>query len=78
MVAWLWDKEDPQLKKANRARAGGEVCCGDSEQWARSIELWQKRLAPRLPDISPDDLALILGSILQPEDVPRRFLLRRG
>jgi len=64
------------LKKGNRARAAGEVCYAGSEQWAKNIERWQKRLAPRLPDIPPDDLALILGSILQPEDVPRRFLLR--
>lgn len=48
-----------------------------SERWARRISFWQKRLAPRLPDIQPDDLALILCSVLRPASVPRRYLLRR-
>ena len=48
-----------------------------SERWARRIRFWQQKLGPRLPDIPPEDLALILGSILRPKSVPRRFLLHR-
>ncbi|MDD5305939.1 MAG: hypothetical protein PHU25_01335 [Deltaproteobacteria bacterium] len=48
-----------------------------AERWARRIRFWQERLAPELPDIPPEDLALILSSILQPRSVPRRWLLRK-
>lgn len=48
-----------------------------AQRWARRVERWQRRLQPRLPDIPPDDLALILASILRPKQVPRRFLLQR-
>jgi hypothetical protein len=48
-----------------------------SQRWARRIRLWQERLAPELPDIPPEDLALILSSILQPRSVPRRWLARK-
>jgi hypothetical protein len=46
-------------------------------RWAARIRYWQKRLAPRLSDIPPEDLALILASLLQPREVPRRWLLRK-
>ena len=46
-------------------------------RWAARIRYWQKRLAPRLPDIPPEDLALILASLLQPRAVPRHWLLRK-
>jgi hypothetical protein len=45
--------------------------------WAAEIERWQRRLAPSLPEVPPEDLALILSSILQPEEVPRRWLLKK-
>jgi hypothetical protein len=52
------------------------VSASVAQRWARRVERWQRRLQPRLPDISPEDLALILASILRPKQVPRRFLLR--
>ncbi|MDI7268358.1 MAG: hypothetical protein QME96_10220 [Myxococcota bacterium] len=48
-----------------------------AERWARRVRWWQRRLAPRLSDIPPEDLALILSSLLQPKTVPRRWLLRK-
>jgi hypothetical protein len=45
--------------------------------WAADIDRWQRRLAPLLPDVPPEDLALILASVLQPRSVPRRWLLRK-
>jgi len=36
-----------------------------SEKLAREIEAWQRKLAPKLPEIDPHDLHLILWSILR-------------
>lgn len=47
------------------------------ELWVRQIDEWQRRLAPRFPDIDPHDLRMILRSLLQPPSVPRRWLLRK-
>lgn len=45
---------------------------------AREVARWQKKLAPRLPDIDPHDLHLILWSLLRcKHGGQRRFLLRR-
>ena len=53
------------------------VSASVAQRWARQVARWQRRLQPRLPDIPPEDLALILASILRPKQVPRRFLLQR-
>jgi len=37
----------------------------NSKKLAAEINRWQKRLAPRLPDIDPHDLHLILWSIIR-------------
>ena len=42
---------------------------------ARVVEL-RDRIAPRLPDIDPGDLLLILQSLARPFGSGRRFLLR--
>jgi hypothetical protein len=47
------------------------------EQWVRQIDMWQHKLAPKLPDIDPHDLRMILRSLLQPPSVKRRWLLRK-
>jgi hypothetical protein len=49
-----------------------------SERLARAIVIWQKRLAPRLPDLDPHDLNLILWSLLRRKyGGQRRIFLRR-
>ena len=49
-----------------------------AERLAREIARWQKILAPRLPDIEPHDLHLILWSVLMRKyGGQRRFLMRR-
>jgi hypothetical protein len=49
-----------------------------SEQLAAEIAMWQKRLAPKLPEIDPHDLHLILWSILRRKyGGERYFLLKR-
>jgi hypothetical protein len=49
-----------------------------SQQLAREIEAWQKRLAPKLPHIDPHDLHLILWSILRRKyGGERYFFLKR-
>ncbi len=40
------------------------------------MERWRSRLAPMLPDVPPDELDLILLSLLRPPGVERRWLLR--
>jgi hypothetical protein len=45
--------------------------------WIERIDEWQRRLAPRFPDIDPHDLRMMVRSILQPATVPRRWLLRK-
>ncbi|MDB4983519.1 MAG: hypothetical protein JWM82_4271 [Myxococcales bacterium] len=50
----------------------------DPEKLAARVEREMARLGPRLPDIDPDDLALILQSVLRPAGSGRRFILRRA
>ena len=54
------------------------VSASMAQRWARRVERWQRLLQPRLPDIPPEDLALILASILRPKQVPHRFLRQTG
>ena len=49
----------------------------EREQWLEQVDSWYRRLAPRMPDIDPHDLRMILRSLLQPPSVPRRWLLRK-
>jgi hypothetical protein len=48
------------------------------EAFALRLESEVARLAPRLPGIDPDDLILIVQSILRPLGSGRRFILRRA
>ncbi len=50
-----------------------------SEKRAHEIESWRKRLAPKLPDIDPHDLDLILAALLRSrkERTQIMFLKRR-
>jgi hypothetical protein len=50
----------------------------DPEAFALRLEREVARLTPRLPDIDPDDLILIVQSILRPAGSGRRFILRRA
>lgn len=47
-----------------------------AEELVREIVRLRDDLAPRLPDIDPGDLMLILESLLRPMGSGRRFLLR--
>ena len=59
--------------------AGKKKKPGKTKQLIQEIELWQKKLAPQLPDIDPHDLNLILWSILKGKyGWNRRFLLRKN
>lgn len=49
----------------------------ETETWIAQVDDWQRKLQPRFPDIDPHDLRMILRSLLQPNSVPRRWLLRR-
>lgn len=46
------------------------------EAYAERVREARDRLAPRLPDIDPGDLLLILQSLLRPAGWERRFFLR--
>ena len=49
-----------------------------SQQLSRAIARWQTRLAPKLPDMDPHDLNLILWSMLRRKyGGQRRIFLRR-
>jgi hypothetical protein len=48
----------------------------DPEVFAQRVEREIARLSPRLPDIDPDDLVLIVQSLLRPLGSGRRFILR--
>jgi hypothetical protein len=48
----------------------------DPELFAQRVEREIAHLAPRLPDIDPDDLVLIVQSLLRPLGSGRRFILR--
>ena len=50
----------------------------EPELFARRLEEEVERLTPRLPDMDPDDLILIVQSILRPLGTGRRFILRRA
>jgi hypothetical protein len=50
----------------------------DSELFAERLEKEVARLAPRLPEIDPDDLVLIVQSVLRPLGSGRRSILRRA
>jgi len=47
------------------------------ESWLDQIDEWHLRLAKELPEIEPHELRLMIRSILQPPNVPRRWLLRK-
>lgn len=49
----------------------------DVDQWLQQIDWWHRRLQPKLPDIDPHDLRMMLRSLLQPKSVKRRWLLRK-
>jgi hypothetical protein len=48
------------------------------ELFAQRLEKVVAWLVPRLPEIDPDDLILIVQSILRPPGSGRRFILRRA
>ncbi|HEY4188360.1 MAG TPA: hypothetical protein VGP07_25020 [Polyangia bacterium] len=49
----------------------------DPELFAQRVEREVARLSPRLPDVDPGDLVLIVQSLLRPLGSGRRFILRR-
>ncbi|HET6283667.1 MAG TPA: hypothetical protein VFH73_22115 [Polyangia bacterium] len=55
-----------------------DVPVEDPELFAQRLEKEVARLQPRLPEIDPDDLILIVQSILRPLGSGRRFILRRS
>jgi hypothetical protein len=50
----------------------------DPELFAQRLEKQVAWLVPRLPEIDPDDLVLIVQSLLRPAGSGRRFILRRA
>ena len=48
----------------------------DAERLARRVREAQQRLAPRLPDMDPGDLGLILEALFRPPGSGRRFFIR--
>ena len=48
----------------------------DPELFAQRVEREVARLSPRLPDVDPGDLVLIVQSLLRPLGSGRRFILR--
>lgn len=54
-----------------------EIKSDERERWLEQVDLWYRRLAPKMPDIDPHDLRMILRSLLQPSSVKRRWLLRK-
>jgi len=48
----------------------------DPDRFAARVVEVRDRLAPQLPDIDPQDLLLIVQSLLRPFGSGRRFLLR--
>lgn len=48
----------------------------DPDGFAARVIALRDRLAPSLPDIDPQDLLLIVQSLLRPFGSGRRFLLR--
>jgi hypothetical protein len=50
----------------------------EAEAFADRLESLHALLAPQVPDLDPDDLTLILHSILRPLGTGRRFILRRA
>jgi hypothetical protein len=49
----------------------------DPNELARKIEETAARIGPRVKDISPEDLHLILWNLLRPKKDPGDFLLKR-
>jgi hypothetical protein len=47
------------------------------DELLRQTMALRDQLAPRLPDIDPGDLVLILQSLLRPIGTGRRFFLRK-
>lgn len=61
----------PQLSQAQKRLAA-------SKKLAGQIELWNKRLAPKFPDIDPHDLGLIIASLLKtPKERTEIMFLKR-
>lgn len=50
----------------------------EQEAWLREVDRWYELLRPKLSHIDPHDLRMILRSFLQPDSVPRRWLLRKN
>jgi hypothetical protein len=46
------------------------------DRWIAEVTAEFNRLRPLLPNVDPQDLHLILTSMLRPPEVPRRWLLR--
>jgi len=46
------------------------------EQYVSRVLAARERLAPVLPEVAPEDLLLILQSLLRPPELGRHFLLR--
>ncbi len=49
----------------------------EPEELARKIEETAARIGPRVTDVSPEDLYMILWNILRPKKDPADFLLKR-
>lgn len=66
-------RRSPRVPK----RAAGGMSRRDAERLAKRVREAQARLQPRLPDMDPGDLALILERMLRPPGSGRRFFLHR-
>jgi hypothetical protein len=49
----------------------------DSNELARKIAETAARIGPRVKDVSPEDLHLIIWNLLRPKKNPGDFLLKR-
>jgi hypothetical protein len=54
----------------------GEAAPLDPDDLVRRVQEAYDRLAPRLPQVDPGDLILILDSLFRPFGTGRRFLLK--
>ncbi len=49
----------------------------ETKAWVNKIDHWQQKLSVEFPEIDPHDMRMMLRSIFQPQNVPRRWLLRK-
>lgn len=71
-----------KMQRANRKRRASaspaQKRLEASRKFARRIEYWYKRLAPKYPDIDPHDLHLIIASLLRtPRERSEYMFLKR-